>query len=478
MHWTFGRPRRTIDRMGSVANTYHCLLSRSGVRSRARVVISRTLAYACVLGLSFAGCSDGDEILEPEPGALPALEYSIAPTYAQSGQFTEFPAAVGGHLYLSVDDAGGVTGAISGHWLDSTGYSYSLAGDLSPVVGQRAGNDIEFSAGSLDTWPRGRFAWETFSIQLHDDDDDGVPDRAQGTMDGRISVVAGDTISESEYTSALSAEPDTQPVEARFQPFGRFSDNVMPVDAVPVAFSEPVRDSAVQAGLRVLADGVPIAGSLVVDAEGGMVTEAVFWPSEFLPFGADISLGVDEIRDPSDNGASAVGDNRSVVADPGALGAGAPTFESTLDNWITANGMVTLTGDYEGISPTAGSQQLSMRENSRLVGYLDVDDNAGTRPLSFTLFTEIGEIFDDSTMTMSVFRAPEQRELVFDASDHMDQNAMCPDCAEYAYRLGPVSTMLDLTPYRGQRVFVVLEVRSLFFIGYERHLALIDDIAP
>jgi hypothetical protein len=42
--------------------------------------------------------------------------------------------------------------------------------------------------------------------------------------------------------------------------------------------------------------------------------------------------------------------------------------------------------------------------------------------------------------------------------------------------VGPLSRTIDLTPHRGQRVYVTVDVRSSFFIGVNFYAALVDAI--
>ena len=101
--------------------------------------------------------------------------------------------------------------------------------------------------------------------------------------------------------------------------------------------------------------------------------------------------------------------------------------------------------------------------------------------LTDRLFTEYGEIFDNLSTVATVYTSPQASEELFDAFDYTETNVECMDCDNFGFQLGPVTSRVDLSAYAGQRVFVKIEVNSLFFIGYERHALLVDNsplVAP
>ena len=432
-----------------------------------------TSCTAIVLAATLAACATDSKIVTPEPGAVGPLAFTLSLTH--SGQFggLEYPEEILGHVHIVVDDAGSVFGVLSGHWV-SPNRSYTLAGALANFTGQVVDDHIELDPGQASVWPSGQLAWDSLSLSLVDNNGDGVPDGATGAIVGSWTIVAGDIVDTSQITGDLSARADTEPAEIRMSPveFGGTSE-FLPTDRIRISFSEPLTEQAVGQGIEVLADGTPLTGQLFGNVNLEYLSYVWFVPDEYLPFASDITIQANGLIDPSGNPASALADPRPTVADPGPLAA-VPQFEGDFTGWIQ-RGTVDAVGDYAGVTPTSGAMQARINENSQLFGYMDVTDPVTPFGLSFNLFTQYGEIIENYSAAVRLYTTPDDYQLLFDAFAYEGQNAVCMNCDNFGYQLGPITSAIDLSGYVGQRVFLQIEVQSLFFIGYERHALLIDN---
>ena len=433
-----------------------------------------TTCSAIAVALTLAACGDDSNVVTPEAGIVAPLAFTMSLTH--EGQFggLEYPEELRGHLHIEIDEAGAVTGLISGYW-QSANRSYTLTGGLSSFTGQVVDDRIEVDPGQASMWPSGQLEWDSLSFRLLDGNGDGAADGASGTIVGGWTIVAGDIVDTSNITGDLSAGRDTEPAEIRMAPveFGG-TNEFLPTDRVRISFSEPLAEAAVGQGVEVFADGVALAGRLVGNVNRGYLTYVYFVPDEYLPFASEITVDVNGLSDPSGNPTSARPDPLPTVGDPGQLGA-VPSFEGDFTGWIK-RGTVDAVGDYAGVTPTDGAMQVRLSENSQLIGYIDVTDPVTPFGLSFNLFTQYGEIFEDYSAAVRLYTAPDEYQLLFDAFLYQNQNAACMDCDNFGYQLGPITSGIDLSGYVGQRVFVQIEVQSLFFIGFERHALLIDNV--
>lgn len=441
-------------------------------------LFSTCSSLSLALALTASACT-GSEPLVPGAGEVTPLAFTMTLSHTNQFGSVEFPAELLGHLHLTVDDAGAVSGALSGYW-QPTGRTYTLTGALSAVTGLVVDDHIELDAGEMSAWPEGRIEWDTLSITLGDDDGDGAADSATGSVAGRWTMVTGDVVNSSDVTGEVRAGLDTETPEIRLAtPEFPGTTEFLPTDRIRVMFSEPLTQQAVGNGVEITADGNVLTGQIVGTPTAGLLSSIWFEPSEFLPFASDIAVQAVDLTDPSGNPGSAVPDPIPTSADPGALNA-VPDLEGDFTGWIQ-QGTVEAVGEYAGIVPTTGAMQVRMSENSQLLGYMDVSNPVSPFDLSFALFTEYGEIFDNFSAVATVYTSPQDSEELFDAFDHTEVNVECMDCDDFRYQLGPITSRVDLSPYVGQRVFVKIEVNSLFFIGYERHALLVDNsplVAP
>lgn len=415
-----------------------------------------------------SACSDdsADGPVEIPLGAsLPPLAYSLALTYDSPALSVPRPGAITGHLYLDVSSDGQVTGAISA---EDTGRA-----GLAPISGRVEDHEIVILGGDVDVPSSGSIELEELRITLLDTDGDGEVDGAEGQAGGVWVGTQLDIVDIAMYSSDLSAGLDTTATSASlFVP----RDELLPYDAVRVLFEEPLREADVRDDVRVLADGTALGGELVLQAAHGMVTAATFQPDAFLGFGAEVTIDLGALRDPSGNALAAPDARTTVFADPGLL-AGNLGFESDLAGWIVL-GQASTGGAFEGLAPAEGAAQAVAREGSTLAAALDVPGDATELDLSVALLvlSQSSSANADGKAVITLRTTSGELLEIFDAGDVEAELQPCATCAEHNLSAGPLRRTVDLTPLRGQRVFVIVEVDSVSWFDPTEYTLLLDDI--
>jgi hypothetical protein len=400
-----------------------------------------------------------------QPGALPPLAYTLSLTYGTPPFIVPRPATISGHLYLVVHTSGLVSGAISTRDTDTV--------SLATISGHVEGADLVIEDGTVAVTPGGMLGLDQLRIAVRDDNGDGKIDGATGTASGSWQRAMGDIFDQTTHTSTMTASLDTTSTTASlFVP--RSPAKLLPFEAVTVRFQEPLREADVRTYLRIRASGVAVPGTLTVTPTGGLVTSATFQPSGFLGFSAAVTIGLTGLRDPAGNALSPSSARVSVAANPGVL-TGNAGFESGLTGWI-ALGQASALGAFEGFAPAQGAAQAVVREGGTLAGVLDVPSGATELALSVAVLSEIGQVSPNHTTVIALRKAGGALIEIFDVADVANQFQPCPTCTSYGQSVGPLSRTIDLTPHRGQRVFLTVNVRSSFFIGVNFYAALVDAI--
>lgn len=400
-----------------------------------------------------------------QPGTLPPLAYTLSLTYGTPPFIIPRPATISGHLYLVVHTSGLVSGTISTRDTDTV--------SLATISGHTEGNVLVIEDGAVAVTPGGTLGLDELRIAVRDDNGDGAIDAATGTASGSWMRAFGDVFDQTTHTSTMTASRDTTSTTASlFVP--RSPAKLLPFETVNVRFQEPLREADVRTYLRVRANGVSLAGTLTVTPTGGLVTAATFQPKAFLGFNAAVTIGLTGLRDPAGNALSPSSASVSVVPNPGSL-TGNAGFESGLTGWI-ALGQASALGTFQGFAPAQGAAQAVVREGGTLAGVLDVPASATELALSVAVLSEIGQVSPNHTTVIALRKAGGALIEIFDVGDVANQFQPCPTCTEYGRSVGPLSRTIDLTPHRGQRVFVTVDVRSSFFIGVNFYAALVDAI--
>jgi hypothetical protein len=433
--------------------------ARNHTRGRAPA----TLLSLC-LGLASACSAEppAGPIAIPLGESLPALEYTITVTYTDPPPSDiDRPEAFSGHLYLEIDDDGRVTGMMSARGDYDAG--------LDTFEAHVEGTEIVLDNNTLIE-PGEELTVRDLSISLFDHDGDGTADAAEGEAYGSWIIWISDFALRYEFNSVLTAGRDTTAKTARMSWLGS-REQLLPYSSIYLAFDEPLLEAEVRDNLRILANGTAIPGELMLYGEGEMITRGFFQPDAFLAFGAEVTIDHGDLKDPSGNAVSAAEVRAPVMADPGVF-TGNAGFESGLNGWL-AVGEVGTRRTFEGYSPEEGAAQALVRVRSMLVTYLDVPAEATALELSITVFSED---FGGPARIFLYLPGGEEIEL-FSAGDLSEQVQPCPPtCLEFETVLGPLRPTLDLTPYRGQRVFVSIEVQPTGLHGEDDGAALIDDV--
>lgn len=396
---------------------------------------------------------------------LPPLAYTLSLTYGNPPFIVPRPATLSGHLYLTIQSTGAVTGTISARDTDTV--------SLATISGHTEGNQIVIEDGTVAVTPGGTLGLDELRITLRDDNGDGATDGATGTASGSWVRAMGDIVDFATHTSTLTANLDTTSTTATLF-VQRSPATLLPYEAVTVRFQEPLREQDVRTFLRIRVNGVSVSGTLTLSPTGGLVTAATFQPSGFLRFGAAVTIGLTGLSDPAGNALSASSARANVVANPGPLTANAG-FESGLASWI-ALGQASAPGAFQGFAPPQGAKQAVVREGGTLVGVLDVPFGATELELSVAVLSEIGQVSPNHTTVIALRKAGGALIEIFDVADVASQFQPCATCTEFGQSVGPLRRTIDLTPHRGQRVFLTVDVRSSFFIGVNFYAALVDAI--
>ncbi|MEO7731746.1 MAG: hypothetical protein ABIY55_12290 [Kofleriaceae bacterium] len=420
--------------------------------------------------LATAACHDGGGdpadsspvVAVPRGAELPPFAIKIAPVYTTAAGFLPRPTELDGHVYLRVDPAGLVTGALS---LTSGGQAF-----LAEVTGRVDDETIVLDTNDVFAAASARLQWSELRLHLFDGDGDGVIDDASGDLSGALSESNSEFFEVSPYTAALTAAKDTTASSATI-----FDGKTrLPFGLVTIDFGEPVRAEQV-ALLHVLADGRPVAGSFDAAPVAGLITSMRFHPEDFLPFDQAISLDLGGLTDPSGNAITAAASTLRVIADPspatGNLG-----FEDGLHGW-TVVGHAQSTGSFGGIAPVEGSSQAVIDAVGTLAGYLDVPADASALHFSLARLSQLDELADNYTATIALHRANGDTITRFDARDATEKPTPCTACAPtYGFQLGPLTGDLDLTQARGERVWLTIDATSFFFIGVPALSVIVDDL--
>jgi len=428
-----------------------------------------SLALASLLAT--AACHDGGagpaeelpKVSVPRGAELAPFAITIVPAYTTKAGFLPRPARLDGHVYLHVDPAGLVTGALS---LSSGGRASLVA-----VTGRVDDDTIVLDANEVFAAAGERFQWDDLRLQLLDGDGNGTIDGAGGSAGGAVSESSTEFVEDSPYTASIVALRDTLASSTAI-----FDGKIrLPFGSVTIDFAEPVRADQVTAALRVLAGGRPVAGRFAADPVAGLVTRTQFQPADFLPFDQAISLDVGALTDPSGNAITAAASELRVVGDTSPITENLG-FESSLHGW-TMVGHAQSTGSFGGVAPVEGQSQAVIDAVGTLAGYLDVPADARALHVSLTRLSQLGEIAEDYNATIQLHRANGDKIISFDARDATEKLLPCTACAPmFGFQLGPISRDLDLMAVRGERVWITIEATAFFFIGVPPLSVVVDDL--
>jgi hypothetical protein len=93
------------------------------------------------------------------------------------------------------------------------------------------------------------------------------------------------------------------------------------------------------------------------------------------------------------------------------------------------------------------------------------------------LLSERGDVDADRSGVVALHRASGERIVVFDAQAEIASSAPCACGDSFGARIAPVTRTVDLTPYRGERLFLTAETWSTpFFFGPKLFARVLDDL--
>ena len=387
---------------------------------------------------------------------LPPLALVFTPTYGDRNAIP--PSSFAGHAYLHVAQDGAVSGSLSA---GAEGHSF-----LAAVTGRVEDRELVLDAGSMFYVPQAELSWDELHLFLLDQDGDGEIDGATGDAAGEWGEIDGDVVLGATYTATIAANRDEKATSATLGETGAR----LPFGALEIQLGEPVRRAELDAKLRVLANGVPIAGTFDEDRAvtlppsqvDDLVTRVRFQPTDFLPFDQAISLDPGGLRDPSGNAITAAASSLRVIPDPGPATANLG-FENGLSGW-TAFDAVFVIGEHLGISPAEGDQQAAISQNGTLAGYLDLPADATALHVAVTMLADLERVSFDYPAVAAVHGPGGELIGGFDASDAVGNVVACTACGRgFGFQFGPVTRDLDVTSLRGVRVWMTFEARAFLF---------------
>lgn len=379
----------------------------------------------------------------------------IGPRYAMGQETT-----LRGVLAIDVASGGTFTGTIA------------LAGfptQVSTVTGRITRGVLTLDPESVGIFPDGSLEWERFSMQTGAR---GELEGAAGTIQGTRTYVHGDALESVRFYADVVASTDTSGEMLGLLAYDPSpGGDLLPIDRIEVALGEPAAEARV-ADVRVLADGAAMPGAVTTNALSGLVSSMVFQASTFWPFGATLSADPNGIADPSGN-LLVAGPALHVVTDPGPAMANLG-FEAGLTGWTRRGESAHVVGPLFGVTPVEGTQQLALADSSQIAGYVDVPSDATSLSLSVVALIGTGPVHAALTGFVALHRAGGERIIVFDAADERANATPCNCGGAAETRVGPLTRTVDLTPYRGERLFLTARTQQGFFAN--QFILILDDL--
>lgn len=331
--------------------------------------------------------------------------------------------------------------------------------ELTQVEATMVDGALRVPAGELLVGPSAfYFAWETITLRLEDEDGDGVLESGTGRMSGSI------------YDSFTAAR-DGYAAQPQAYRAGVAADVMLPWEDLYIDFDQPIGIDAIER-YRVLADGQEVAGSFAFEDQGGLHMSVRFTPDDYLPLGAVNEFEADGLTNFIGAPVVVAQPSLPILPDPGAFSTNLG-FEQSLAGWYT-NGDVSVIGRAGELLPVEGAGMAALRtlpgldENvarSSMFGYLDVPADATVLDLSLALLATADEL--PASFTVHVHRLlPEGGHMLVESYEFDHEAAVFEPCdcgvigddPPLTRRAGPFRHEIDLTGFRGERVFVELRL--------------------
>lgn len=348
----------------------------------------RKLALVGILGLFGCGGSASDEasstgtIAVPESGSF---ELTIAWNWDQvrGGSLpAEVPTTLVFHDTKRLELAGAAAGDVQ---VDTFG-----------TVLRAASLDWNMLQG----YPTAKVHFDRLSFRFVDDDGDGTADRVLGEGDGSVFAWWGDYGGTYPFSATITGLADRTPPSLT-PPVGELT----PFSSLVFAASDDVADAT----LSLTVDGAPF-DAMQIDAHGPSGVAISLEPSRPLPWGAEVGVHVEALRDHAGNEAAPFFWTGKVIdrpADPPS-----PSFAAGLSGYV-ARGVQTTDSAALPIDAQGDGILGFVGEPWSLLFEIDVPDTEAPRLRAEfwaipggTAVQLKGEIWSDSAK-LGIFRAPE-----------------------------------------------------------------------
>jgi len=252
-------------------------------------------------------------------------------------------------------------------FVQGTGGSYSASGSV-------VQNTVTLDSFSVTTEQRETLQFDQLTLTW---DDQG---KATGTASGHWTIIQGDTVSDADFTSTITAEPDT------LRPYPWLAvakTSLLPSDAIPILLNEPIPKPGPDAQPVVTHDGTSLSVSPVWidDTRPGFVRALKIEPIGFWPEGTLVL----ELSPPDAAGNSGLADISDVEIPAQPDTASNLGFESATSGWLGTLTTAPAFNPTEAGTPVTapeGAELAKLTQITRLAGYLVAPD--GAENLCFT----------------------------------------------------------------------------------------------
>ncbi len=306
------------------------------------------------------------------------------------------------------------------------------------------------------------YRWDELRIELRDANGDGIYESGSGHMVGAYNWSYDEDVFEGDFEAA----PDAFQVTASARPDGDFSSALLPWQPLVIELGQPVPVDHIWSFV-VLADGEPVDGRAVVAGYQLYETSVQFVPEAFYPPGSELRVVPMGMQNALGTQVEGDGAALPVIADvgPASVNLG---FEQGLAGWSTV-GNVAAVASHGDAAPVEGTAMAVLRSgfpgdnfryDSRLVGYLDVPEDASELDLSLEVMSEdqlpagvtVRLYRDDSLFEVHAFE-------IYEFEHEAEGFAPC-DCTDLGLtqRTGPLRRQVSLAGFRGERVFLELRL--------------------
>jgi hypothetical protein len=424
---------------------------RSGARPRTR---QRTAMAALALLCAFAGC-EPEEHEEPEQPEQPGEPRQVRTSFT----FEILSEGAEHGVFLILDEDPVARGQFAGTVAVHNGLDFV---DIRPAEATMDSKRVlHLADGEATDGQYFQLQWSTLDLELEDQDGDGVLESGTGRILGGTRQTSG-------FSDDFTAAPDGFPVTATARRYNSPLEEMAPWESLLIQFGQPVSSEQIQR-YRVLADGQQVPGKTRSD-ESDLLTAVVFVPDRFFPLGATVEVVIDGMENALGVPVIMEHEPIQVLPDPGSILSNLG-FEQALAGWYTAGDVAAVAGAGD-LTPVEGTSMAALRNqigpdgrfDSNLIGHLDVPLDTNALDVSLALLIPDEDLPKEASIRL--FHDPAEGEHeVLDVYQFDRGAAVYEPCACEAIeadppltqRTGPFLHTIDLSAFRGERVF--LEIR-------------------